>query len=150
MNFKNWLTKADEIKENCQPFLRMTDQPLYRGVVVPLTGMFIRAKTEAVRKDRKPRDSSMLSHELADHWFNTKYKLRPRSQGLFCTSNPNTAKRYGKLAYVFPVGKFRYMWATNSDGTPVYDSLEYMNDIRNAMRLSRRIGGHHCPSRSNT
>ena len=37
MNFKNWLTKADVIKEHCQPFLKMTDQPLYRGVSIPLT-----------------------------------------------------------------------------------------------------------------
>lgn len=141
MNFKNWLTKADVIKDHCQPFLKMTDQPLYRGVSIPLTSSFIRAKVETVRKDRKPRDSSPLSHQLADDWFFDKYKLRPRSQGLFCTSSSKGASNYGKLAYVFPVGNFRYMWATSPSSAPVHDSLMYMNDIKDAMQLHRRDEG---------
>lgn len=36
MNFKNWLLKANMIKEHCQPFLKKTDDPLYRGVSIPL------------------------------------------------------------------------------------------------------------------
>lgn len=136
MSFKNWLTKADVIKEHCQPFLKMTDQPLYRGVSIPLTSTFIRAKVETVRKDRKPRDSSLFSHKLADDWFFQQFKLRPRSQGLFCTASAKGAANYGKLAYVFPVGNFRYMWATSPISEPVHDSLMYMNDIKHAMRVS--------------
>ena len=141
MNFKNWLTKADEIKENCQPFLRMTDHPLYRGVSSPLQSTFIRARVETVRKDRKPRDASPLSHKLADDWFFNKYGLRPRSQGLFCTASEKVAASYGKLTYVFPVGKFRYMWAVAPNLEPIRDSLVYMNEIKHTMRTHYKADG---------
>lgn len=141
MNFKNWLTKADEIKENCQPFLRMTDQPLYRGVDISVVGM-IKATTAKVRKDRRPRDSNLLSHRLADDWFYEKFKLRPRTQGLFCTSNKADANLYGTLVYVFPVGDFRYMWATNREtGRRIEDSLDYMQRIKRKMQISREAEG---------
>lgn len=133
-SFKNWLTGANIISERCRPFLDMTDMPLYRGVSTKLTAPFFKVKTEVVRKDRRPRDSTKFAQTLIDNWFQENFGIKPRSQGVFCMGNIEDVKQYGHPAYLFPVGEFKFIWAVwKKDKTPVKDTLTISRQISDVM-----------------
>jgi hypothetical protein len=68
----------------------------------------------AVRKNRRPVDTSQYQHELFDRLFYKKFGIKGRSQALFCTGNAGVARNYasGGSAYmIFPVGKYKFLWS---------------------------------------
>ena len=134
-SFKNWLAKADLIKQNCQPFLQMTDLPLYRGQGSLLNfNIFEKARVEQIRKDRRPKDTPEYVQIALDNWFFQNYGFKPRSQGLFCSGSGVEARVYGKLHYVFPVGKFEHLWMRPvGQVSPMRDSFRLTQDIKHAM-----------------
>lgn len=136
ISFKNWLTRAPSvstIKERCQPFLRMTDAPLYRGYRFPI-GHMMKIEVQAVNKNRQPRDSKLFSHKLVDDWFYENHNIRPRSQAIFCTGAYRTASMYGEVCYLFPVGQFKFVWGVDAETrAPIKDTLLLTRWIENAM-----------------
>ena len=57
-----------------------------------------------IRKNRKPSDVSIDFHKVFDEAFQKKFGVKARSNTLFTTKNENTAKGYGTVYYVFPIG----------------------------------------------
>lgn len=132
IRFKNFLTglgPVEEIREQCQPFLGMTDKPLFRGIGFTVNPYKLMS-AQQVRKNRSPRDASRLAHEMMDDWFDEHLGIRPRSQGLFCTSIIQQAQDYGSPCFVFPVGSFKYVWGVDKIGKkPIQDTLSVANRI---------------------
>lgn len=61
---------------------------LYRGFKsIPEIGAI-----KKVRKDRKPRDLDINTHNKVDEYFYEKFGIKFRSQSLFCTGSINNAK----------------------------------------------------------
>lgn len=125
--FKDFLTgvPTQDIKEKCQPFIKESGgRPLYRGY-----GINSKSKEIAIRKDRKSRDTDFLVHTLMDEYFDEKFGLRTRTQGMFTSGGKNQASVYGMPHYVFPVGEFKYIWGLH-EGRPIFDTLILSNRIK--------------------
>lgn len=84
------------------------DWERYRIIELPLARC-------SVRKDRVPKHSSKALHDAADNFFFAKYKWKARSESMFCSSDKFTAKSYGEPYYVFPIGKFKFLWSPEVD-----------------------------------
>ena len=67
------------------------------------------------RRDRRPKNSSSIFHDVADRWFNTHFGIAYRSHGLFLTSRPMSASTYAEtpahVMRVVPVSVYRYCWS---------------------------------------
>lgn len=80
---------------------------IYRGFVNrPKVGVILKT-----RKDRKPRDSSIELHNEADEYFFKKFGIKFRSQSIFCTGDIQSAKKYGKVAKIKPIGDSQICWS---------------------------------------
>lgn len=87
-----------------------------------------------VRKDRRPRNSDPLFHELADDWFFNKFGVRYRSAALFVTSDLRHAARYmggsGRLVRVIPLSDYSYCWSPRlEDLTYVQSRISVLNAV---------------------
>lgn len=111
------------IKNDCKDYLDLLDnikdvktyfsnqRPLFFRGITNENDTFIKKQ---VRKDRKPLDSTnQVDNVLVDNVFEERMGVRPRSEGLFTTSNAELANKYGELYMIFPIGKFDYV-TTNS------------------------------------
>lgn len=133
--FKDFLagSPGKKIKEKCGPFLRQSGgQPLYRGYGI---APGYRVREVPIRKDRRPRDTSPLVHSLMDDYFDERFGMRVRSQGLFTIGNPSKTDQYGYPYFVFPVGDFRFIWG-ELEGRPVQDTLMLSNMIKDRTRTA--------------
>lgn len=141
MTFKDYLSEAitsDEIQRRCGPFLEQAKgRPLYRGYTGAVLNLFKNAREITVRKDRKPRDAHQVVHGLIDAYFQKKFGVRVRSEGLFATGDEHIARRYGDLHYVFPVGEFKFVWGTYKDN-PVQDTIQWARDIKLRIEVQTR------------
>jgi hypothetical protein len=139
--YKDSVRKA--IHTECEQFLEQAGgRPLYRGATVKRS-IFKPIEATTVRKDRKPRDSSKLVHELLDEWFEKNYHVKVRSEALYCTGDIGKAKPYGTPHYVFPVGNFKILWGTwNGEDRPVKDSLDIAHAIGEKMEYASRDEGY--------
>lgn len=68
-----------------------------------------------VRKDRKPRDTDIVIHDLMDFYFEKKFNVRLRSQGVFTTKSYMAATEYGIPHIFFPIGDYDYYWNDSVD-----------------------------------
>jgi len=65
-----------------------------------------------VRNDRKPTDTDEDHHNIFDDILYKKFKVRSRSNAIFCTGNLMTAGDYGSSVYIiFPTGKYEVIWS---------------------------------------
>ncbi len=62
------------------------------------------------RKDRKPLDTPLKLHQLLDKEFQKKFGWKVRNEGVFVTSDPVTASRYGKEYIFLPANGFKYIF----------------------------------------
>lgn len=134
-SFKDFLkgNTSQELHEKCAPFLKQSEgKPLYRGY--GMTPGF-KSKEVEVRKDRQPRDTAPLIHKLMDDYFNDRFGMRVRSQGLFTIGDSFKSDAYGYPYYVFPVGEFKFLWG-ELDGKPIQDTLLLSNMIKEKTRVS--------------
>jgi hypothetical protein len=137
--FKDFLTGDSklDIRQKCAPFLEQAgNRPLYRGYGGPFASLVKGAREVTVRKDRKPRDSTPFVHGLLDTYFQKKFGVKVRSEGLFATGDKNAARLYGQLHYVFPVGDFKFVWGEHN-GEAIYDTMRWARTIENLMRVSK-------------
>ena len=113
--------KLDSIKSNlskdCRPFLDDLSKNvkrghyLYRGTS-KLTQSIIELKP---RLDRKPSDMPIEVHYMLDDAFWSKFKWKPRSEGVFCSFVWNVAKGYGTPFMLFPKGEYKILWSKEID-----------------------------------
>lgn len=98
------------IESNCQPYLRERGfyNPLYRGMRGITDETFIRKP----REDRKPKDMALAVSQALDIVLKEKIGWKPRSEGIFTTTNKSEASVYGNPYVIFPIGSFKYVWFT--------------------------------------
>ncbi len=114
--------KLESILLKCSDIMKVyksTKNFLCRGVDSGIDTI-IRKKP---RKRRLPRDTPIEIHHMADKMFMDKFGWRPRSGGVFVTSDEDDAYSYG-YAYIFlPVNGYSFLWSPNVD-----DFTEYLRD----------------------
>lgn len=107
------------------------DQWLYRGMHESLHPQDGFVAIHQSRKDRKPKDSSVLLHKALDRNFMEDFGIPYRSEGLFVTGNPVEAKTYGKTAIILPEGKFQFCWGLQvSDAYARFDLTKAFTYVR--------------------
>jgi hypothetical protein len=121
MRFKKFLIEnkgdlvlVDIIRKDCKPFIDELkkykgNETLYRGVD-ELRGWCLQKRR---RQDRKPLNTPASMQEFFDEVFYDKFGWRPRSTGVFASSNYTEVKNYyGWKPYVFlPVGPLDFIWS---------------------------------------
>ena len=60
---------------------------------------------------RFPRNMPIDLHNEADAWFEDKFKLKFRSQAIFCTGSIAEARRFGAPAAIWPIGEHLFCWS---------------------------------------
>jgi len=101
---------VNKIKNECKYYFENARflkkiYPLYRGIKKKFIWDIITPRT-----NRKPLDTDIKIHNLLDKEFKKQFGWKVRSQGVFCTGGwPN--RRYGNVYYIFPVGKFEFVWS---------------------------------------
>lgn len=67
------------------------------------------------RFDRRPRDTSIDFHRVADEWFRLRFGIPYRSQALLLTSRQFTAQTYAAtpahVMRILPLSDYRYCWS---------------------------------------
>lgn len=118
MKFKSYINETifrsreeadwDFIQNNCRTYFHEAgDTILYRAIQMKEIDFLIKTP----RKSRKPKDMPLAISQGMDRFFYKKIGWRPRSTGVFTSTDPNTAKIYGPYVYrIYPISKFRYMY----------------------------------------
>lgn len=103
---------ADTIKKECQPYLKETngklvfDLCLWRGIKnIHADGIY------DVRKDRLPKDTKPVIHDLMDEYFVKNFGTSFRKAALFATGDAVMAHVHGPTHAIFPIGKYSYIWS---------------------------------------
>jgi len=108
---------AELLLQNCQPYLKEIDyniggNRIFRGMHVDHKSFI---KEYKVNKARPPKDTPMNIHKTADEWFNKKFHIKFRSQGLFGFGAVVSANNYGRVYTIFPIGEFDYCYSNAYD-----------------------------------
>lgn len=81
-----------------------SNHPLDRAVVIK------------PRQNRRPRDTKIDAHELADKWFLSKFGIAYRSQSVLITSQFYIAQGYAAspahVVRVIPLSDYKFCWST--------------------------------------
>ena len=133
---------CEAIKKDCQIFLNDTHYPLMRGMRNPKDGAGIAQdiplfSKRSVRMNRRPRnsDSDPFFNWSFDAAIEKLYGIKNiRRTGLFTTGFAQTALYYGGIGFVFPIGKYNFIWAKE-----VLDSFE---DVPSLLKMLRDQGIH--------
>ncbi len=85
------------------------------------------------RTDRRPLDSSVEVSRKLDDEFYKRFKWRPRSEGVFCTSTLSNAHTYGDSYIFFPKNGFKFVWSRKFEDfySNIYDAYysEYYTTV---------------------
>ena len=119
MRFKTFLENETEFNieqfmKDCSYFISLSGgKPLFHG------SRNIPASFEKVhfRPRKMPRDNNLVVHNAANDLFDKNFD-HPFRNGLFCTGSYNQARTYGKVAVIFPIGKFE--WLSSPDLHDLY------------------------------
>lgn len=115
------------LQQNCKPFLTQAgwDHPMYRGVDRALPEVSIHTNMG----HRRPVNTSPAISKVADDWFLEKTGIKFRSNAVFVTGDFATARSYGDVFVMFPIGEFKFCWS------PIVEDMFMMfsgMDSRNA------------------
>lgn len=111
---KDVFKALSKVKTDCQPWIKNamakakpTNRLVYRGM--DTSEVIIKKK---VRKNRRPKDSHIYSHKLANDWFKVNFGWRPRSESVFVNPYYPDVTGYGNKRFaIFPIGRFKYIWS---------------------------------------
>jgi hypothetical protein len=67
------------------------------------------------RAERKPKDISEQITRRLDDEFEERLGWRPRTQGVFCTSDSMQAHQYGDTCRIYPLGDYKCVTSENVD-----------------------------------
>ena len=111
------------IKRDCQPFLKEGKHYLV------FRGMKNKAEyfKQSVRQDRLSKNMPKAAHNLIDEWFEEKFGFKARSTAVFAVGDFHTARAYGPVYAIFPIGDFKYVWS-GAVNDLFADILPYIED----------------------
>lgn len=70
-----------------------------------------------LKRERKPRDTSLVLHKAFGEWFTFKFGINYRSKALFCTGNIEIARGYldghSALIELQPMGEYSICFSPN-------------------------------------
>lgn len=98
------------LKKDCSKFIediKGSGSLLYRGTH-KMVGEF---DAFDVRKNRKPSSTHKDLSKMVDDSLFDKFGVRPRSEGVFSTSDEGSARNYGQIFLFFPIGDYEYIWS---------------------------------------
>lgn len=90
--------------------------PFFRGVSARYDPQ--RPTIHETRRNRRPKDTSIEFHDIADGWFRSRFGVPYRSQALLLTSRRFTAQAYAAtpahVMRILPLSPYRYCWSPNA------------------------------------
>ncbi len=108
------------IKKHCSEFLAVYQNSgaLYHGFkkTKPLSDTFITNS----RENRTPKDSAVEYQKLIDEKLKQAGFNALRGNSIFCTHDPFTALKFGKVYLIFPLNGFDFTWSRSYDLTAEY------------------------------
>lgn len=66
---------------------------------------------KTIRKNRKPKDSSRVFHQMVDSYFEEQFHFPARSQGIAVSGPSGDATDYGQTYVIFPIGTFSWVYS---------------------------------------
>ena len=135
------------IKEKCSKFIAANKDMLnshivlYRGsedfnVISP--GNY---KICSVRKDRRPRDSSAFLHKLINSALKYFDGINWRESTVFCTPDYDTAKNYGTVSVILPVGDYKLLYSEQIEDLIDMTYIATLNRYRDYHDRNEKIDG---------
>lgn len=130
--FKEFLLEDEQtlisfLNENCQPLIKEVGDikkylknPLLRGsrtlsqkekISLNNKHVFINGFIGTTRIDRKPKDTFAFITKFVDDTLEDKFGWKPRTQGLFVSSEYETVRDYGRVFAIFPIGEFEFLYS---------------------------------------
>ncbi len=108
------------LHKDCSDFFKNIQYGMksFRGVKKQISDIIEKRKS---RKNREPKDTDQKIHKKIDNWFYKKYKVKPRSEGIFVTQGYIDAEYYGYVYYFYPSNNFKVIWS--NDIIDVYKTL---------------------------
>lgn len=122
LKFNKYLTEAnndyyfEKIKKECKPYLSKIKNSEFMLVRDAGAGNK-KSYKKKVRKHRRPMDTPLVVHEYLDKTLKDKFGWKPRSEGLFCFASNSDMLN---VHYVFPIGKFKFVYSDYVDDATVY------------------------------
>lgn len=136
ITFKTFLKEDKDslqefLKANCSEFcteagITLSDdifgqKLLFRGFTSTTTSGNLKALTIngeklssfiiAPRQDRRPFTMNRKVHLALDEFFESRFEFKARSASAFCSGEFETAKTYGTVYAIFPIGPYKYVWS---------------------------------------
>lgn len=132
MKFINYLNESDSkdyndlltiLEKDCSKYLNILRKSKNQNNIL-MSGRKSTQKwfQETIRKDRRPKDTPLVIHNMFDDVFQQKTSTRLRSESLFCTNSMGTASSYGKVFIILPVGNYETWYHPN-----ISDLYTYFN-----------------------
>lgn len=101
------------ITKECRPFLKEL-KPKSKNYNLMYRGMhFTEGATgrKDIHTDRQPKDTDVRWHEAMDEAFYKEFRVRARSESMFCYGDVGEVLNYGDAFMVFPTGRFSFLYA---------------------------------------
>jgi hypothetical protein len=130
MRLDNFLKEEESLKEILlrkvlstteieKSFIKLIEKDIffYRGTRIERSYRIL-----TPRKDRYPRDTPDLWHNLLDEEFKRKFGWRVRSEGIFTNTNLESTRFFGYGMIFIPIGKYKYVYS------PYISDFDY-NDL---------------------
>lgn len=141
LNYEEVLSK---IKQDCSIYLKNIKKCSHDKMLISGRKPEFFFFKDTVRKNRKPKDTSKYWHDYIDRWFYNKYKIKPRSNSLFCTSDPGEADKYGIPFLIFPIGKYKILYNPSVKDlyTEIIQNTEFWdspNDIKQSKLYREKL-----------
>jgi len=96
----------------CMPFIKeLTNGKYCRKLMYSGRNESKNVIKKQVRTDRKPLNTHPLFHKLLDDIFYDLFKIKARSNAIFCNGYESITSDYGTTYSIFPIGKFKYVWS---------------------------------------
>lgn len=122
MQFYSYINEESDLEEikkilrkKCAPVLKHFSSNKSKIEALPLIGKKVNLKRpikiRKTRKNRRPKDTPAEIHDFIDDYFENKYGSRFRSEAIFATGSYATAKTYGNVFIILPVGKYEVLWS---------------------------------------
>ena len=110
---QDFYNQVDNIRKECQPYFKKVKGSSH---LLIRYGGKENEKNDILKKkvriNRRPKDTSIVFHKMADDFFLKKFGWRARSNVLFCMGEDR--ERIHEISYftlIFPVGNFKYVWS---------------------------------------
>ena len=97
------------INRKCAPYIRQMgwNNLLFRGVHPATTPFTI----NQCPVNRKPKDTYIEIHNVADAWFQKNFGVKYRSNAVFASGSHTQAQSFGHVYAIFPCGNFKFCWS---------------------------------------